>query len=134
MASRGGVGRPLPFRKPVSAAFTLAFKLHHASATLRANQVDDRGNYAGVKFPWHRLERSHRCSPLFCRMPSLGKNSSLQLCEAQPRTAYDGSLPRGVCRSQAPGWLAAEFVWSLVLAAASLSKEYASSMPIPNSE
>jgi hypothetical protein len=33
--------RPFPFRKPVFAASAITLKLHHASAALWANQVDD---------------------------------------------------------------------------------------------
>jgi len=57
-----GVDRPFPFREPVSAAPAKAFEVHHVSATLWANQIDDRRNHARVRFARHRLDVPH-CFP-----------------------------------------------------------------------
>jgi hypothetical protein len=52
LASPGASGcapgkiHPLPLRKPVPPAPTVALEFHHAPAALRADQIDNRGNDA----------------------------------------------------------------------------------------
>ena len=47
---------PLPFGQPVSTASATALEFHHAAATLRTDQVNDRGDYARITFPWNRID------------------------------------------------------------------------------
>jgi len=61
--ARGCEVRPLPFGEPVSAAFAVALKLHHASAALRTDQIYDRRNDAGATFTGKCLELCHSFAP-----------------------------------------------------------------------
>jgi hypothetical protein len=60
---------PLPFRDPVSAALSIALELQHASAALRTNQIDNRGNDAGVSLSRYRVDGSHvfSCTVASCK-------------------------------------------------------------------
>jgi hypothetical protein len=100
LGSPGCVACPLPFREPVSAAFTLATEFHHAPAALWADQVDDRRNDACIEFPWHRLDSSHPLLSYFTA-PVWRENSSLQLREAQPRGPRTTVTCHGCLRFQA---------------------------------
>jgi hypothetical protein len=45
----GDAGCPLPCPTPVATALAQAAEFHQASATLRAHQVNDRGNHVSVR-------------------------------------------------------------------------------------
>ena len=61
---------PLPFRDPVSAALSVALELHHTSAALRADQVQDRGNDAGARFSRYGVDNPHVVLPCRCTIAS----------------------------------------------------------------
>src|SRR5713226_1862849 len=105
------VDRPLPFREPVPAAPAAALEVHHVSAALWADQIDDRRDYARVRFSWHRLADAHGCLPMQGCSPE--KDSGLRTM----RGAAKDRVRRLTCHeylslSSAPCWLAAEFVWA----------------------
>ena len=57
--ARGCEVCPLPLREPVSAAFAVTLKFHHASAAQRTNQINDGRNDAGATFTGKCLELWH---------------------------------------------------------------------------
>jgi hypothetical protein len=61
--TRGSEVCPLPFWEPVSAAFAVTLKFHHASAAHRTNQVDDGRDDAGTTFTGKCLEFWHGFAP-----------------------------------------------------------------------
>jgi hypothetical protein len=50
---------PLPFRKPVPAAFSAAFELHHGASAQWADRVNDGRDEARAGFSGERLDDSH---------------------------------------------------------------------------
>src|SRR5208283_4843650 len=57
--SSRSVDCPFPFREPVPAAPAKAFEVHHVSAALWADKIDDRRNHARVRFSWNCLDAPH---------------------------------------------------------------------------
>ncbi len=109
MRTPGRSHGPLPFVNPASTALAAALEFHHASATLRADRIDDRRDHARVRFAWHRLDNPHCCPP---------PESSGNLRGYPP--VFVSSIPR---------WLAAEIVWAALAAAASLIHALANEVP-----
>jgi len=87
----GGVIRPLPLSQPVFTAPTAALVFHHASAALRADQVDDRGDHTRVGFSGQHVDDLHdsllvRLAAEFVCATVLAGVSPLSLCKRDATT------------------------------------------------
>jgi hypothetical protein len=69
---------PLPFRDPVSATHSVVLELQHTPAALRTNQIDNRGNDAGVRFSRYRVDGSQVFS---CTVASCKRDATIQIWE-----------------------------------------------------